>query len=139
MVWVLWDGVVETQLLFYWFQGRNLLGDDQNFNRRGYVKKMRESNIKGGSLFLNFFSIKIFVTFCYCFSRYSTKLEIPRIKLKAALLFWILWKRNMYFKHWFPYLTFVLTYCEYTGSAANSNAPFCFDLMNCLEFFCVEG
>ena len=51
MVWVLWDGVVEKQLLFYWFQGRNLLGDDQNFNRRGYVKKMRESKIKGGVFF----------------------------------------------------------------------------------------
>ena len=54
-----WLGVVGTQLFFYWFQGRNLLIDDQNFKRGGDVKKGEGSIIKAGV----FLSIKSFVTF----------------------------------------------------------------------------
>ena len=41
----------------------------------------------------------------------------------------------MYFKQWFPYLLYVWTQCEYLGLTANSNAPFCFDRIECLDFF----
>ena len=49
MVWVL-VGVVRTQLFFEWFQGWNLLGDDQNFKRCGDVKN-GENQISKGMVF----------------------------------------------------------------------------------------
>ena len=67
------------QSFFNRFQGRNLLGDDQNFKRGGKVKKEENqiSKWEGGAGF--FLSIKTFVSFCSCFSRYFTKQEIPKV------------------------------------------------------------
>ena len=53
---------METLVFFYWFQGRNLLGDYQNFKITGDVKKGGESNIKRG-IFFSFWSIKTATTF----------------------------------------------------------------------------
>ena len=81
-----WVSVVGTAL-FYWFQGRNLLWDDQNFKRGGDDKKEENQISREGVLFL---LIKNYVTFCCCcscFSRYYTQSEVPRIKLMTALLF----------------------------------------------------
>ena len=47
---------------FYWFQGRNLLVDDQNFKRGGDMKK-RKDQIPRGSLFSPFLSIKTLLYF----------------------------------------------------------------------------
>ena len=81
--------------LFYWFQGQNCLGDDQNLKivRKVYLKG-GESNIKGGAFF-SFLSIKTFVTFCFCFNRYLATLKEGSLgkSLMAALLIWILWLR----------------------------------------------
>ena len=41
------------QPYFYWFQGRNLLGNDQNFNRDGDVKKRENQMPREKSLFIN--------------------------------------------------------------------------------------
>ena len=41
-----WVGVVRTAV-FYWFQGRNLLGDNQNFKRGGHVKKGKDQISRG--------------------------------------------------------------------------------------------
>ena len=43
---MLWE-----QLCFYWFQGRNILWDDQNFKRGGDVKKGENQISKGESFF----------------------------------------------------------------------------------------
>ena len=82
-------------LFFYWFQGRNLLVHDQNF-KRGWDIKKKEDQISRGKSFFPYLSIKTCVTFssCYsCFSRYYLKMEMPRLKLMAALFFEILWLR----------------------------------------------
>ena len=82
-----WVSVVGTAF-FYWFQGHNLLGNDQNFKMGGSFKKV-ENQISSGESF-SFLSIKTYITFCSCyscFSRYYTKKEMPGIKLKTALLF----------------------------------------------------
>ena len=109
------------------------------------MAKWGKSIVRGWFFFSSLW-IKTF-RFCSCFSRYYTKRKIPRINLMTALLFWILWLRyeknfkvfwtliwtpNMYFKHWFPYMS---EHCAYPGLTANCNAPFCFDLMDCLDFF----
>ena len=44
--------------LFYWFQGRNLLGDYQNFKRGGDFKK-GENQISNGKCFFLFYQSKI--------------------------------------------------------------------------------
>ena len=54
---VLWE-----HLFVYWFQGRNLLVDDQNFKRGGDVKN-REDQISRGKSCFSFLSIKTYVTF----------------------------------------------------------------------------
>ena len=41
-------------LFVYWFQGRNLLVDDQNFKRGGDVKKREDQISRGGVLFFFF-------------------------------------------------------------------------------------
>ena len=46
-----WVAVVGTAL-FYWFQGRNLLRDDQNFKRGGDFKTGEDQKSKGES-FIN--------------------------------------------------------------------------------------
>ena len=46
------------QSFFDWFQGRNLLGDDQNFKRGGEVKK-GENQISRGELFFLFCQSKL--------------------------------------------------------------------------------
>ena len=84
MVWVLGQ-FYENTALFYWFQGQNLLGDDQNSKKGGEVKK-GEDQISRGEYFFLFLSIKSLVPFCSCFSGYYTKGEIPRTKSVAALL-----------------------------------------------------
>ena len=81
--------LVSSEHLFfiYWFQGRNLLVDDQNFKRGGDVKKREDQR----RFFGVFFSIKtFFFTFCFCyscFSRYYTEREMQRIKVMTALSF----------------------------------------------------
>ena len=74
----------------YWFQGCNLLLDDQYFKRGEDIKK-REDQISYDQMsFFSFLSIKIYVTvrFRYSyFSRYYTKREMTRTKLMTALLF----------------------------------------------------
>ena len=70
-------------LVIYWFQGRDLLVDDQNLKTGEDVKNQ-------GGFFFPFLSIKMYITFssCYsCFSGYCTKREMPRIKLMTALSF----------------------------------------------------
>ena len=44
--------------IFYWFQGRNLLVDNQSFKNGGNVKK-REDQISRGSLFFLFYQSKL--------------------------------------------------------------------------------
>ena len=51
-------GVMRAQLFFYWFQGRNLLGDDQNFKRVGDAKK-GESQISRGQRFFLFYQSQV--------------------------------------------------------------------------------
>ena len=67
-----------TQLLFNWFEGWNLLGDDQNF-KKGLGIQKEENQISRGEFFFCQ-SIKTFVTFFSRFSRYYTKREISRVK-----------------------------------------------------------
>ena len=67
-------------LFIYWFQGRNLLVDGQNFKRGGDIKKRKVQISRGESLF-PFLSIKTYVTFV------SVIPVSPSIKLMTALLF----------------------------------------------------
>ena len=68
-----------TQLLFNWFEGWNLLGDDQNF-KKGLGIQKEENQISRGEFFFFCQLIKTFVTFFSRFSRYYTKREISRVK-----------------------------------------------------------
>ena len=57
MVWVLGQ-FYENTALFYWFQGQNLLGDDQNSKKGGEVKK-GEDQISRGEYFFLFYQLKV--------------------------------------------------------------------------------
>ena len=88
----------ETKLFFYWFQDRNLLGDDENFKRGGEVKKWA-NQISRGCLFFFFIDQK-FSHILFLFLQVPLcNREIPRIKLMTALLFWIL-HTSAYEEHW---------------------------------------
>ena len=74
------------QLFLYQFQVCNLLGDDRNFKMVRGCKK-EEDQISMKEVFFSLASIKAYVTFCscyFCFSRYYTKGEMPRIKLMTV-------------------------------------------------------
>ena len=49
----IWVGVVKTSLFFCWFQGPNLLVDNQNFKRSGGIKE-GGPNVKWESIFFFF-------------------------------------------------------------------------------------
>ena len=74
--------------LFCWFQGRNLLEDDQHLKIGSDILK-KEKQISRRRVFSPFLSIKNIVIFCFCFSRYLAsyynKIEIPRIKFNGCL------------------------------------------------------
>ena len=83
MVWVLgwcrWE-----QSFFNWFQGVNLLGDDQNFKRGGEVKK-GENQISRGKLFFLLYQSKLLSHFVLVFP--DTTLNERSLKLMTLLLF----------------------------------------------------
>lgn len=61
LIGVGWVSVGETELVFYWFNGRNLMGDDQNCKRSGYNKT--DNQISKWKSFFLFYHSKILSLF----------------------------------------------------------------------------
>ena len=91
---------------FYWFQGRILLMDEQSFQRGGDIKR-RENQISSRIV-------------CVCVWGEGG----------GAILILLKYFVNI---NSIPSLS--VNTSEYSGLTVNSNAPFCFDCMLCLDFF----
>ena len=61
LIGVGWVSVGETELVFYWFNGRNLMGDDQNCKRSGHNKT--DNQISTWKSFSLFYHSKILLLF----------------------------------------------------------------------------
>ena len=77
----------ENRVFLNQFQGRNLLGDDENFKRGGEVTKGENEISRGEPCFFFFINQNFCHILFLFFSRYCTKRKIPRIKLMTILLF----------------------------------------------------
>ena len=72
-----WISVLKTNLLFYWFLGRNWLVYDQNFKRKGYQRYGQIPRKEKYSFCYFFFFLS-----CYsCFSRYCANSEMSKVNL----------------------------------------------------------
>ena len=138
--------------ILYWFQDRNLLGDDQISKDAGNSKRGR-TKYHGGSSFFLYYQWKLLPYFIAVSPVTTLKERSLGSGLTTGLLYWtlrlrywknfkifwtLIWTLIKYFKHWFPYLLYVWTQCEYPGMTANSKAQFCFDRIECLDFFIAD-
>ena len=72
----------------------------------------------------------------------TTLKEMPSIKLMTALLFLMQLDTRRILKYFLNINCLTFSVCEhreYPGLTVNSNAPFCFDRVECLEFFGPRG